>query len=669
MNTTTHKSGLILGLFLLMGQSFSSHAQAQWQWGKRGGSIGTGSGALTDERVIDIATDQRGNVYVLANDNPGGPANVDGHAGISTYDWLTLASWDCKGSFRWRKNLGSAALFMGRGLDVDTLGGVYFTGSLAGNNALQYAYFDADSTLPATNKGMYLAKYDTAGKFQWLRMPQADTFTFTALSNYHTSAYQIEVAPNGDGYLFCHLSPGAYANGRYITTAHGFHLLHYDRNGNFISGRRMEISVSTDSYGPELINMEAAKIKRNHRNGRIYIYGDATPYGGALTFGTTLVTNVAGAASSPIYVAAFDSTGHNLWLRQSSTDSAMTGRQCKPVIDEAGNIYIGGDANINGNSFNGHRFTNTLSPFMMVPFVISLDSNGNNRWVSAGNSTALTTGSTLACRNGKVYLCGSYLDQMEWGGYSVNQPGLASGYYAPYIVALNAANGHIQQLDTLVATPGLNVFTAAIMDKNSNLYAGGSFNQDIQVGKDALAKYGGSLDWFVAKHGTASCGCKIPVPTYTASATGGNSFSFTYTGTPYSSISWDFGDGSVSSAGAPVHTYSAAGSYTVCVTVTDTCGSNAYCNKVTTSGTGISELPQSDKVRLYPNPASGLVQIEHTAACKSLKIYDATGRLVQQQNLQGTHSTLDITAFSPGVYIVLLIDEAGNCYKNRLLRN
>lgn len=45
---------------------------------------------------------------------------------------------------------------------------------------------------------------------------------------------------------------------------------------------------------------------------------------------------------------------------------------------------------------------------------------------------------------------------------------------------------------------------------------------------------------------------------------------------------WDFGDGNVSTQQNPTHTYASAGTYTVCLTVTNaTCGSDSVCNPIT----------------------------------------------------------------------------------------
>lgn len=44
---------------------------------------------------------------------------------------------------------------------------------------------------------------------------------------------------------------------------------------------------------------------------------------------------------------------------------------------------------------------------------------------------------------------------------------------------------------------------------------------------------------------------------------------------------WDFGDGNTSTLSSPTHTYAAAGTYTVCLTVTNACGTDSTCQAFT----------------------------------------------------------------------------------------
>ena len=77
-------------------------------------------------------------------------------------------------------------------------------------------------------------------------------------------------------------------------------------------------------------------------------------------------------------------------------------------------------------------------------------------------------------------------------------------------------------------------------------------------------------------------GCQPPVAAFT-SLVNGNVVDFTDQSSSTDSIItwvWDFGDGGSSTAQNPTNTYAVPGTYTVCLTVTDSCGSDTICSTV-----------------------------------------------------------------------------------------
>jgi PKD repeat protein len=79
--------------------------------------------------------------------------------------------------------------------------------------------------------------------------------------------------------------------------------------------------------------------------------------------------------------------------------------------------------------------------------------------------------------------------------------------------------------------------------------------------------------------------------------------------TQANSFSWDFGNGNSSSLPNPTATYSAAGTYYVCLTTTDACATETHCDsaKVTTD---ISLDSFSKRFSVYPNPAKDQIFVE-----------------------------------------------------------
>jgi PKD repeat protein len=73
------------------------------------------------------------------------------------------------------------------------------------------------------------------------------------------------------------------------------------------------------------------------------------------------------------------------------------------------------------------------------------------------------------------------------------------------------------------------------------------------------------------------------------------------------SYSWDLGDGTISLLADPTHSYSVADAYWVCLTVTDSCGTDSICDSIVVmdvpvgieAGNGL--IPES----FFPNPSTG----------------------------------------------------------------
>ncbi|MCB9447833.1 MAG: PKD domain-containing protein [Flavobacteriales bacterium] len=75
--------------------------------------------------------------------------------------------------------------------------------------------------------------------------------------------------------------------------------------------------------------------------------------------------------------------------------------------------------------------------------------------------------------------------------------------------------------------------------------------------------------------------CPVPDPGFSFTASSLQvSFTDTSTNTPTSWL-WDFGDGNISTQQNPTHTYAVAGTYTTCLTVINSCGTDSICHSIT----------------------------------------------------------------------------------------
>lgn len=139
---------------------------------------------------------------------------------------------------------------------------------------------------------------------------------------------------------------------------------------------------------------------------------------------------------------------------------------------------------------------------------------------------------------------------------------------------------------------------------------------------------------------------------------------------------WSWGDNTSSTTAYPSHTYSNAGFYTICLSITDSIGcSSYYCNDfslqrttntmvyvnvVPNTLTDISETRiSSPAFTIYPNPASNTVTItiNETMPGSILTVTDITGKKLTAVQLQSSVFCLPTSNFSNGIYFVTIENE------------
>ncbi len=125
---------------------------------------------------------------------------------------------------------------------------------------------------------------------------------------------------------------------------------------------------------------------------------------------------------------------------------------------------------------------------------------------------------------------------------------------------------------------------------------------------------------------------------------------------------WDFGDGNSSTEQNPTHTYMASGNYTVCLTATNSGGSNQSCQEVEVVLTSVKEAPEAASVRAYPSPVVETLFLEFgelAGKAVQLKLFSNTGQLLRQQRLEQAPANwrLPLTELPTGIYRLLVESE------------
>ena len=121
---------------------------------------------------------------------------------------------------------------------------------------------------------------------------------------------------------------------------------------------------------------------------------------------------------------------------------------------------------------------------------------------------------------------------------------------------------------------------------------------------------------------------------------------------------WDWGDGNIGVGQSSSHTYSAAGTYTVCAyffDLADTTSCNATsCQDITVSSSSASvkEINEPLTISVYPNPAVNSIEISSNEMLETFQIYNTLGSLVYSDRVMATSAKVNITDLPKGVYLL-----------------
>ncbi len=626
----------VLTLFTIILWSSAIQAQ-QWQWGKR-----------AQNQTREIAIDNKGNTYVLWA--IGSQANVDGHPVASNGSTdIGITSFRCDGTYRWTKTIGTTSPDAGFGLATDSLGGVYILGHIGSAN-VSNIYIDNDDTLAPTMKKLMLIKYDTAGNFLWQRMPEPENITTVT----PTTGFNLTVELNGNVHIMCMLAPGSYAGGSFTATYpddKNIYALKYDKNGNFTGGLHFDVTrPGTAGISPYGFNMMYDPVSTHYYWSGIRY----DPY--TISFGTT---NITGAN----FLACFSNTGSVLWVQKSNNNAIATGLAGKPATDNAGNVYVAGysynDFNGGaGDGFGAYNFNNTLGVWSF-PILVKFSSTGTVLYAVNASGNTDNAARAVAYVNGVVGIAGEYAGgNFEWGGIS---RGPNNQYYNDFLARFDATTGNVIGIDTLSSAPGVDEYVTTLSaDRRGNFYLGGEFTSNIIIAGTSLSKQDGNTDGYIAKFGSANCNCTAPVSAFSRTGSG-LVYNFAYTGTTgIDSVVWSFGDGHAATGTTVAHTYTASGTYMVCATAYNGCGTHQSCASLVATGVGIDQRESFRGLKVYPNPARNILFVTGLPSATDYQLFNSLGVIVQRGILPVQQASIDMKGMVNGWYTLRLQDSKGN---------
>jgi hypothetical protein len=127
------------------------------------------------------------------------------------------------------------------------------------------------------------------------------------------------------------------------------------------------------------------------------------------------------------------------------------------------------------------------------------------------------------------------------------------------------------------------------------------------------------------------------------------------------SWNWNFGDGGSSTMQSPSHTYTANGTYTVSLTVSDgvnvkTETKNAY---IIVGPSGMVEAEWEKAIKIFPVPTSDQLSIVSEIRLESVILLNMSGAIQFRKDDCGLACSLSLSPLPDGVYILKIKTEEG----------
>ncbi len=228
---------------------------------------------------------------------------------------------------------------------------------------------------------------------------------------------------------------------------------------------------------------------------------------------------------------------------------------------------------------------------------------------------------------------------------------------------------HIDDVTLKVSEESMSINpTFEIMDTEVLFYSNGKFVTDYlwQFGDGTTSSeanpshvYPGPGTYTVTLQATGSCGVQTKSLDVTIESSLDADFIYTVDAalvtfealTNARSAAWNFGDGNFGYGFNVANEYQFAGTYPVTLTVYDGITSASVTKNVTTTVNQVFDGSVS-KLQIYPNPARDYFVVAGDNEGSLLTISDVLGRVIQKVAVNSTHQTIDISTFTPGVYLI-----------------
>lgn len=389
----------------------------------------------------------------------------------------------------WAKKAGGTYEDGGTAIATDAAGNTYAVGYfysttiVLGTTTLHNIY--------GQGPYMYLAKYDSCGSLQWAK---------AAGGNGGTNPTGVVADASGNIYVTGYFTADTLAFGNLKMPNSGFHnafLVKYNSSG--------VAQWAVQGTGDEVNEANAIALDGSNN---IYVTGIFAST--SIMWGSHSASNGTDDGSTrDVFIAKFDNSGNNLWVKGSVSNTGTTGDASAYGIaaDAAGNAYVTGNFESTYIRFGTDSLIN--NGYYDI-FLVKYDANGNEVWLRvAGDSDDERAYAAAIDATGNVYITGhiGYSSVVSFGTPTItnNSPSVQA-----FIAKYDASGNGLWAKCTQGDGNSYNTAYGISVDGGGNPYIIGIYSSDsLHVGPTTIFNTGftnGSgggdytFDVFVAKY-------------------------------------------------------------------------------------------------------------------------------------------------------------------------
>jgi hypothetical protein len=504
------------------------------------------------------------------------------------------------------KSAGGTGSESGYSIAVDNSGNIFITGCFSSPTL-------AFGTFTLTNAGstdMFIVKYDASGIVLWAKSAGGSN-----------DECGMSVASDASGNIL--------VTGYYSSTKLGFgsdtltnagtsdiFLVKYDTGGNVLWSR--SAGGTGSDYGSSVVT---------DASGNAYLTGWF--YSPFIFFGSHKLTVTEG---GDLFLAKYDSHGDVRWAK--SYGGVISNDYAESLaVDPSGNIYMTGYYSGVYISFEGYELISGGANDM---FLVAFDSNGNLWWATGAGGRLWDYGTAVSTdAAGDIYATGSfYSNTIVFGNDTLINKGLYDIFLVKYDhtgreLWAKSVGGKYDDHGNSIAT-----------DRYGNVYLTGTFRStSIIIGSDTLTNAGGNTDDLLILKYSGDGDLR-----WTKRAGGRNNDSGTATAVDTSGNIFVTGYFDSDTITFDAYTLMNANAFY----------DDLFLAKLKGNNTGINEIPEPEKIPVFPNPATDRIMLALPVGINATRIsvLNISGQELLKMEIKESPVSIDVSKLPGGIYFI-----------------